>query len=332
MIDLAAVYLGVFIGVFPITMSKIIRQTRKIVLQSRTYQNAYLYMIWIEAIVNLVFTIITYLYLIKIIPGSLGFYLGTAGLWAIQTQLLSQIIANRVGLIMVNKKKVKMMKLGLAGAILCVNIAVAVIWPAAYDDHATPAQIELNNIFEKAEKSFFLVVDLGLNMTFLYMVRFRLIAQGLHKYWKLFNYNIAIVGVSTAMDAALLGMLSLPNPYLYVQFAPVVYIVKLNIELTMASLIAKIVKRSVNHRQFNNHQSSRNKGRMYAKVQDPSGCVVTSSSNGNPSDTYGNDVEIQKEGNESNIPLAYFPGEAGIMRTVTTTVITEANREDRLNT
>jgi hypothetical protein len=69
-------------------------------------------------------------------------------------------------------------------------------------------------MFEKAEKSFFLVVDLGPNICFLYLVRFRLVADGLSKYWRLFNFNAGMVGISTSMDILLLGFLSLPNPYL----------------------------------------------------------------------------------------------------------------------
>jgi hypothetical protein len=115
---------------------------------------------------------------------------------------------------MVNRRKAKWLKLGLVLAIGCVNIGVYIIWTSAYLPNATPEQKHLNDIFEKAEKSFFLVVDLGLNLLFLYLVRFRLIAGGLAKYWPLFNMNAALVCIATAMDAALLGMLSLPNPYL----------------------------------------------------------------------------------------------------------------------
>lgn len=135
-------------------------------------------------------------------------------IWAIQTQLLSQIIANRVALIMVDKRKAMWLKLGLLSTIGCINTAVGVIWISAHLSSATPEQIHLNNNFEKAEKSFFLLVDLGLNLYFLYLVRFRLIALGLGKYWLLFKVNVAIVFLSTAMDALLLGMLSLPDPYL----------------------------------------------------------------------------------------------------------------------
>ena len=79
---------------------------------------------------------------------------------------------------------------------------------------ATPAQVHHNIIFEKVEKIFFLIIDLGLNLYFLYLVRYRLIEDGLGKYWRLFNFNAGMVGISTTMDILLLGFLSLPNPYL----------------------------------------------------------------------------------------------------------------------
>jgi len=128
----------------------------------------------------------------------------------------------------------------------------------------------LNYIFENAEKSFFLIVDLGLNLLFLYLVRTRLIAQGLTKYWRLFNYNAWMVAICTTTDITLLGLLSHHNHYLYalpstvhqspppyqhpplitatryVQFAPLGYIIKLYIELTMATLISKVVQSSKN--------------------------------------------------------------------------------------
>lgn len=135
-------------------------------------------------------------------------------LWAIQTQLLPQIIANRVSLIMVNKTRAKQLKWALVIAIGCINIAVCYIWTVAQLPSATPYQVMLNHMFERAEKAFFLVIDLALNLYFLYLVRFRLIADGLNKYWRLFNFNAGMVAVSTSMDVFLLGFLSLPDPYL----------------------------------------------------------------------------------------------------------------------
>lgn len=136
-------------------------------------------------------------------------------LWAIQTQLLSQIIANRVALIMVSRQKSLQLRWGLFIAIGLVNIAVGCIWTPAHLETASDFQKNLNVIFENVEKSFFLVVDLGLNLYFLYLVRYRLIADGLDKYWTLYKFNIGFVAISTTMDALLLGLLSLPNSFAY---------------------------------------------------------------------------------------------------------------------
>lgn len=40
----------------------------------------------------------------------------------------------------------------------------------------------------------------------------------------------------------LIGLMSLPNQVVYIQFHPVTYMVKLNIEMTMADLITKLAK------------------------------------------------------------------------------------------
>ncbi|ATY62142.1 hypothetical protein A9K55_009138 [Cordyceps militaris] len=262
MLDLPSLYFGAFVGVFAFTLVEICAQTRRIVQRARAWgwANGYLYMIWSEGLVNLVLAVITILHFNDRIPGTLAFYFGTVTMWALQTQVLSQIIANRVCLIMVSRQRATWMRWGLFALILGVNVGVYIIWIPAYLPNAGPGRKRLNDIFEKFEKSFFLVVDLGLNAFFLYLVRFRLIAGGLPKYWALFKMNLVLIVVSTAMDAALLGMLSLSDPYVYValasrnmaignadspyryvQFAPLAYTIKLYIELVMTSLIAKVV-------------------------------------------------------------------------------------------
>lgn len=69
-IDLAVLYFGLFLGIFPFTLVKVAEQTRKILSRSRGLHNAYLYMIWVEALVNLVFALVTFLYLKGVIPGT----------------------------------------------------------------------------------------------------------------------------------------------------------------------------------------------------------------------------------------------------------------------
>ena len=48
----------------------------------------------------------------------------------------------------------------------------------------------------------------------------------------------------------LIGLMSLPNQVVYMQFHPVAYMVKLNIEMSMANLIRKIAKATVDDRNM----------------------------------------------------------------------------------
>jgi len=114
---------------------------------------------------------------------------------------------------MVRKRKAKLLKWGLFILIGLVNISVFCVWIMAHVPDANPKMVAFNEIWERIEKSFFLVIDCGLNLYFLYLVRYRLIADGLSKYWRLFHYNAAILLLSTSMDILLLGMLSLPNNF-----------------------------------------------------------------------------------------------------------------------
>lgn len=106
------------------------------------------------------------------------------------------------------------LKIGLFIVISAVNISTASFWNPGQMPDATPKQVQLMKDIERAEKIFFLLLDLGLSLMFLYLVRYRLIAGGLDKYWHLFYFNIGAVILSTTMDALLVGMLNLPSPYL----------------------------------------------------------------------------------------------------------------------
>ncbi|KAL4947988.1 hypothetical protein BDW69DRAFT_189682 [Aspergillus filifer] len=243
--DVSVFFFGLFLGFFIFTMECVIRQMIHIWKRTQSFTHAYLWMIWLESLVNLLFASTTRMYVDGLVT-SLAYYITAVTLWAFQTQLLSQIIANRIALIMVSKRKSHQLRWALFIAIGAINIAVAFIWIPAHLNSATPFRIRLNVIFEHVEKSFFLLVDLGLNLYFLYLVRYRLIAEGLSKYWTLYKFNVGFVVISTIMDGFLLGLLSLPDHFAYVQFAPVTYTVKLYLELQMAQLISKVVKRRIN--------------------------------------------------------------------------------------
>ena len=122
-------------------------------------------------------------------------------LTALQTQCLIQIIANRVGLIMVDKRKARTLKWTLFSLVGLINISVFVIWiPTRMNISHTFAHV--NNIWDRIEKVLYLIIDGALNGYFLYLVRAKLISRGLNKYKPLFNFNAVIVGVSLSMDVS----------------------------------------------------------------------------------------------------------------------------------
>lgn len=178
-------------------------------------------------------------------------------LWALQVQFLLQIIINRIGLLIPDKRKVWRIKWGVAALITCINISVYCIWvPARLQISDT--YIHVNEIWDRCEKGIYLIVDGILNAYFLRLVQSKLISAGMTKYKRLFNFNAFIVLISLAMDVSIsrhvaghrltlnqvliIAMMSLPNTFVYMQFHPVAYIVKLNIEMSMAELITKVAR------------------------------------------------------------------------------------------
>lgn len=65
--DLSSIFFGLFLGLFVPLLTKVVQQTRNIYGRTRSLKNTYLYMIWMETIVNLIFSITTYLFLCGVI-------------------------------------------------------------------------------------------------------------------------------------------------------------------------------------------------------------------------------------------------------------------------
>jgi len=132
-----------------------------------------------------------------------------------------------------------MVKWGSCAIILVINIGVYCIWiPARLQISQT--YIEINNIFDRCEKAIYLLLDATLNFYFCYLVKTKLIKTGMTKYTPLYTFNMSIVFVSLSMDVLLIGMMSMANQLIYVQFHPLCFMVKLNIELSMADMISKV--------------------------------------------------------------------------------------------
>ncbi|KAL2752397.1 hypothetical protein ACRALDRAFT_2126888, partial [Sodiomyces alcalophilus JCM 7366] len=244
---LASIFWGFTIGFGWLTTWKAMRQSMRVWRRHQwgVFRSAFIWMIWLEIIVCLIFGIICYLHLLDIIPPSFAFYFVILTTWALQVQFLLQIIVNRCAILLASKRKANYIKIGVAILITAVNISVYSIWiPARLQ--ISERYMWINSWWDRVEKVIYLLVDAALNIYFIRVVKRNLVGCGMTKYRSLVRFNIFIIGFSLSMDVLIIGTMSLSNSfvtkqvYLLQQVHPLAYIVKLNIEMTMADLIAKV--------------------------------------------------------------------------------------------
>ncbi|KAL0567217.1 hypothetical protein V5O48_014775 [Marasmius crinis-equi] len=210
--------------------------------------NTYVILIWGELLVCVIFSIICWLYLTNTIPPSFWFFFSILtnvrvnSTWALQVQFLLQIIVNRLCILLSSNKERNYLRWGIAAIITAINISVYNIW--------VPAKLQISQEFhdiniwwDRCEKCIYLIVDALLNWYFIRTVKNRLVVHnGLKKYAKLVRFNTQIIFVSLSMDVLIIAMMSLRNDFVYMQFHPVAYTVKLNIEMAMGNLITKVAR------------------------------------------------------------------------------------------
>ncbi|KAB2110766.1 hypothetical protein AG0111_0g260 [Alternaria gaisen] len=202
-------------------------------------RSVYIWMIWLELIVSFVMGLECFLHLLKFIRPSFAFYFTILFWWCIQVQLLLQIIINRIRVIVPDRKRSRWIMITTAVFVTAINISVFNIWiPARLQINSTYHMV--NEYWDRIEKGLYLLVDAALNWYFLKTVKENLINNGLTKYNKLVRFNQQIVMVSLLMDIMIIAAMSIPNSFVYIQFHPLAYLVKLNIEMTMANLIKRI--------------------------------------------------------------------------------------------
>ncbi|PBK74168.1 uncharacterized protein ARMOST_01121 [Armillaria ostoyae] len=233
---LGSIVFGFFFG-FAINVAwSAIRETRR----ARRF-SAYIFMIWLEIAADLGFAITAWGYLSGHFPPGIGVFLMVIICWICQVQCLMLIIVNRLCILYSEPRQRLILKATVAGIVGCISIATGCIW--------IPAQLQishryiwLNHWWDRVEKSIYLLLDLSLNILFIRMVKTRLVKHGLKKYDKVMRFNEYIIIVSIGMDILLLGTTFLRNTFVYCQFHPVVYIVKLQIEMTMSRLLIKVAR------------------------------------------------------------------------------------------
>ncbi|KAF2473591.1 uncharacterized protein BDR25DRAFT_256383 [Lindgomyces ingoldianus] len=202
-------------------------------------RSTYVWLIWLELLANFLMGLEGYLHITKVIKPSKSYSFSLLLWWCIQVQLLLQIIINRIRVIVPDRRRSKYIMIGTASIVTAINISVFNIWiPARLQ--VNHRYILINEVWDRIEKVIYLILDAGLNWYFLKTVKQNLINNGLQKYNKLLRFNQRIIVVSLLMDVMIIAAMSIPNSFVYIQFHPLAYLVKLNIEMVMANLIKKI--------------------------------------------------------------------------------------------
>ncbi|KAF7548434.1 hypothetical protein G7Z17_g7051 [Cylindrodendrum hubeiense] len=252
---IASIAWGFSLGTLIFNCSKAVGQTRAAYKRRKTV-TIYMALVWGEIISSFILGVICWLYLREYIEPSMQYFFVVIVAWSTQVQCLIQIIINRVGLLMVVRRNATRLKWACFLILLAINISVFCIWiPARLQ--INEKYIHLNNVWDRVEKVIFGLMDAALNFFFIYTVKKRLVANGLTKYTRLFKANLVLVSLSILLDVILICMMSLPNGFVYIQFHPVVYLLKLHIEMNMADLIGKVVRAS--NTNGNDEYSSRSR-------------------------------------------------------------------------
>ncbi|GAA5825720.1 hypothetical protein JCM5353_005247 [Sporobolomyces roseus] len=153
--------------------------------------------------------------------------------------MFSKSLSSRVNLLWSDRRNQAYLKYGVAALITLINISVYCIW--------IPARLQINHryevinaIWDRVEKCIYLVVDAALNYLFMHTVNQRLVNQGLERYRPLVKFNRNLIWISMGCDVMIIGLMSLPNSFVYMAFHPVAYLIKLAIEMALGDLIVTI--------------------------------------------------------------------------------------------
>ncbi|RGP65261.1 hypothetical protein FSPOR_7395 [Fusarium sporotrichioides] len=210
---------------------------------------AYVWMIWAEWLASMIIGILSWCFLRGYIPPSFWIFFALLCLWVVQIQCICGIIINRISLLMVDRRNAIKIRWITAIILGLINISVFCIW--------IPAQLQIsqryhdiNYIWDRIEKGIFLIVDAALHGYFIYLIRIKLIANGLTKYQPLMRYNFIMIFISMSLDLILIGSMSIGNGFIYVQFHPLVYMLKLHIEMNISALIVRVVRATGDHSSY----------------------------------------------------------------------------------
>ncbi|KAJ4385771.1 hypothetical protein N0V93_010202 [Gnomoniopsis smithogilvyi] len=236
-----AIAVGFSLGFGFLTVWEAIKQTRR---SKNPRRSPYIAMVWGELLANIIILILGYLFFKGVLTASVPVFFFILLAWVFQIQLLMQIIINRISIISETQSTIRKLKWGTALIISAINVAVFCIFiPAHIEPPVSQTFVNINRYWDRISKVLICLVDAALNYYFLRVVKQRLVDQyGLKKYEPLVSFNARLMFISVLLDVLLIGLMSLPNQEVFILFHPVVYLSKMNIEMTMASLIVKLAR------------------------------------------------------------------------------------------
>jgi len=90
---------------------------------------------------------------------------------------------------------------GVLGTLGIVNISVLCIWvPARLQINMT--YVLANSIWDRTGKAVFSVIDLGMNLYFIFLIWSKFLTNGLGRYRVLFRFNCAMIVLSLLLDVS----------------------------------------------------------------------------------------------------------------------------------
>ncbi|KAJ4112521.1 hypothetical protein NW768_011688 [Fusarium equiseti] len=257
---------------------------------------AYVWMIWAEWLASMIIGILSWCFIRGFIVPSFWIYFSLLCLWVVQIQCICGIIINRISLLMVDRRNAIKIRWMTAVVLGLINISVFCIW--------IPAQLQIsqkwhdiNYIWDRIEKGLFLVIDAMLHGYFIYLIRIKLIANGLTKYQPLMRYNFAMIFISMSLDIILIGSMSIGNGFIYVQFHPLVYMLKLHIEMNISALIVRVVRATGDHSSY---PDGYEETELRSKVRAHASRKTGSTRAGPMFSTTGRNLEVRVDAGESN--------------------------------
>ncbi|KAK7993395.1 cytochrome P450 [Apiospora arundinis] len=134
----ASVFLGLSLGSAVFAGSKAMQQTSRMWKRHRTI-TTYAIMIWLHWIASIALGIINWFYMWGTVEPSFWLFFGILIVWVAQTQLLVQIIINRLSLLMMIRWNATKLKWGVAALMTAINVSVFIVW--------IPARLQISEAF-----------------------------------------------------------------------------------------------------------------------------------------------------------------------------------------